>query len=73
MREIADGVGMDISLISRVMRAERPISEYLQPRLAEFFGITVEQLRTPGAITMQTLPVRRLGRVVGRIDRHSYY
>jgi transcriptional regulator with XRE-family HTH domain len=72
MREIADGVGMSVSLISRVMRGERPISEYLQPRLAEFFGVTIEQLRTPGTITAQTPPVRHSGRVVYKIHRPSY-
>jgi transcriptional regulator with XRE-family HTH domain len=72
MRQVADCVGVSLSLISRVIRGERPISEYLQPRLAEFFGITVEELLTPGCVTVQIPPVRRLGRIVYRIHPGTY-
>jgi len=70
--EIAQGTGLSLALISLVMRGKRPVSEYAQPRLAEFFGISMEQLRTPGTITVQLPPVRPLGRVVGRIHRNFY-
>jgi len=71
--EIAAGTGLSLSLISLVMHGKRPVSEYVQPRLAEFFGISIDELRTPGIFIAQTLPVRRLGRVVGRIRPDSPY
>ena len=70
--EIAAGTGLSLSLVSLMLRGKRPVSEYAQPRLAKFFGITIEQLRTPGTITAQTPPVRRI-RVVGRIRPDSRY
>jgi transcriptional regulator with XRE-family HTH domain len=71
--EIAAGTGLSLALVSLVLRGKRPVSEYAQPRLAKFFGITIEQLRTPGTIVVATPPARPLGRVVGRIRPHSSY
>lgn len=71
--EIAAGTGLSLSLVSLMLRGKRPVSEYAQPRLAKFLGITVEQLRTPGTITEQVPPVRPLGRAVGRIQPGSFY
>jgi transcriptional regulator with XRE-family HTH domain len=68
--EVAFGSGLSLSLISLVLRGKRPVSAYAQARLAEFFGITIEQLWTPGTITVQLPPVRPLGRVI-RIRRGS--
>lgn len=71
--EIADGTGLSLSLVSLILRGKRPVSEYAQPRLAEFFGISIEQLLTPGTITVRTPPARPLGRIVGRIRPGSPY
>jgi transcriptional regulator with XRE-family HTH domain len=65
--EIADGTGLSLALVSLVLREKLPVSEYAQSRLAEFFGISIEQFLTPGTITAQVPPVRRPGRLVGRI------
>src|SRR4051794_36567355 len=37
--EIASGSGLSLSLVSLIMRRKRPISEYAQQRLADFFGV----------------------------------
>jgi transcriptional regulator with XRE-family HTH domain len=71
--EIAAGTGLSLSLVSLILRGKRPLSEYAQPRLADFFGISIEQLLTPGTITAQVPPVRRLGRIVGRVRPNSLY
>jgi transcriptional regulator with XRE-family HTH domain len=71
--EIAAGTGVSLSAISLVLRGKCPLSAYLQPRLAEFFGISIEQLLTPGTLTAQVPPVRRLGRAVGRVRPNSLY
>lgn len=71
--EIAEGTGLSLSLVSLVLRGKRPLSEYAQPRLAEFFGITIEQLGTPGTLTAVTPPVYRPGRIVARARRGSLY
>ena len=71
--EIAQGAGLSLALVSLVMRGKRPVSEYAQPRLAEFFGISIEQLGTPGTFQVNTPPVRPLGRIVGRIHPGSPY
>ena len=71
--EIAEGTGLSLSLISRVLRGQRSLSEYAQSRLAEFFDITIEQLCTPGMVTQQRRPVCRPGRIVARADRGSPY
>jgi transcriptional regulator with XRE-family HTH domain len=68
--EVAFGSGLSLSLISLILRGRRPVSAYAETRLAEFFGITIEQLWTPGTITVQVPPVRPLGRVI-RIRRGS--
>jgi transcriptional regulator with XRE-family HTH domain len=73
LTEIAAGTGLSLSLVSLVLRGKRPVSEYVQPRLAQFFGVSIEQLRTPGTITTLTPPVRPLGRIVGRIHPGSTY
>ena len=70
--EIAHGTGLSLSLVSLIMRGKRTLSNYAQARLAQFFGISIEQLRTPGTITAQTPPVRPLGRVVYRKHRDFY-
>ncbi len=62
--EIAQGTGLSLALVSLLMRGKRPLSEYAQPRLAEFFGISIEQLLTPGNIRVNTPPIRPIGRVV---------
>jgi transcriptional regulator with XRE-family HTH domain len=70
--DIALGSGLSLSLVSLVLRNKRPASEYVQQRLAEFFGITIEQLRTPGTLTAHVPPVRRLVRI-GRVRPRSRY
>ena len=71
--EIAEGTGLSLSLISRVLRGQRSLTEYAQARLAEFFEITVEQLRTPGMVTQKPRPVYRPRRVVARARHGSLY
>jgi len=68
---IANGTGLSLSLVSLTLRGKRPVSEYAQPRLANFFGITIEQLGTSGSITAQVPPGRRVGRAIGRINPAS--
>src|SRR5712692_11801446 len=58
-REIADGAGLSRALVSLVLRGKRPVSSYAQPRLAKFFGITIEELLTRGTIRAHTPPPRR--------------
>jgi transcriptional regulator with XRE-family HTH domain len=43
-RQIADGAGIDISLVSRIFRGQRAPSLYTAYRLAGFFGITIDQV-----------------------------
>lgn len=71
--EIAEGTGLSLALVSLIMRGKRPVSEYAQPRLAQFFGISIEQLGTPGPIQVHTPPVPPVGRIVGRIPHGSPY
>ena len=69
--EIADGTGLSLSLVSLIFNGKRPITPYAATRLAGFLGINIEQLFTPGTITVET--PRPLGRIVGRMPRHSCY
>jgi transcriptional regulator with XRE-family HTH domain len=71
--EIAEGTGLSLALVSLILRGKRPVSGYAQPRLAEFFGVSIEQLLTPGTITAQVPPVRKLGRIVYRTHPGSPY
>lgn len=66
-REIADGTGLSLALVSLVFRGKRPVTPYAQNRLAAFFKRSVEALFAPGAIRDNTPPVRPRGRVVGQI------
>ena len=66
-REIANGTGLSISLVSLIFRGKRPVSPYAQNRLAAFFEISVKQLLAPDTIRACALPVRPMGRVVGWI------
>ena len=43
-REIADGAGLDISLVSRIFRGKRAPSLFAATRLAGFFRISIEQV-----------------------------
>jgi hypothetical protein len=69
--EIAAGTGLSLSLVSLIFSRKRPITSYAAERLSRFWGISVEQLFTPGTITVET-PCP-LGRIVGRMPRHSCY
>lgn len=66
-RQIADGAGLSLSLVSLIFRAKRPVSPAVQTRLATFFRLSVEQLFAPGTITVHTPRLLRpVGRVIGR-------
>jgi len=74
-RQIADGTGLDISLISRIFRGQRPLSEYSSNLLAGFFGISIEVVA--GIVDVQIhrpprLP-RPLGRAVYRITPNTMF
>jgi transcriptional regulator with XRE-family HTH domain len=65
LREIADGTGLSTSLVCLIFNQKRPITPYAATRLTSFFRISIEELFTPGTITVHTPPVRRpLGRIV---------
>jgi len=69
--EIAAGTGLSLSLVSLIFNGKRPITPYAATRLASFFGISIEELFTPGMIAVET--PRPPGRIVGRMPRHSCY
>ena len=73
LTEIADGTGLSLALVSKIFNRKLPITPYAATRLAEFFGISIEQLFTAGTIVVVTPPVRRLGRIVYRIRPGSPY
>lgn len=69
--EIAAGTGLSLSLVSLIFSGKRPITPHAATRLTSFLGISIEELFTPGTITVET--PRPLGRIVGRVPRHSCY
>jgi transcriptional regulator with XRE-family HTH domain len=73
-RQIADGAGLSISLISLIFCGKRPVSPYAQTRLATFFRMSVEELLTPGTIKVHPPRLRRpLGRAVYRITPNTVF
>ncbi|MFI5109022.1 MAG: helix-turn-helix domain-containing protein [Terriglobales bacterium] len=73
LTELAAGTGLSLGLVSKIFSRKLPITPYAATRLAEFFGITIEQLFTAGTIVVETPPVRRLARAVYKIHRDSTY
>ena len=72
-RQIADGAGLSISLISLIFCGKRPVSPYAQT-LATFFRMSVEELLTPGTIKVHPPRLRRpLGRAVYRITPNTVF
>ncbi len=69
--EIAAGTGLSLSLVSLIFNGRRSITPSAGERLAKYLGISIEELFTPGTITVET--PRPLGRIVGRMPRHSCY
>lgn len=67
LSEIAVGTGLSVALVSLIFSGRRPATPYAQARLATFFGISNEELLTPGTIRNYIAPVRPLGRVAGEI------
>jgi transcriptional regulator with XRE-family HTH domain len=67
-REIADGAGIDISLVSLIFSGKRAPSLYTAYKLASFFRISIEELLAELKIQvrMPRFP-RPRGRIVGRI------
>ena len=67
-RQIADGTGFHISLVSRIFRGKRKPSLYTALRLARFFQISIEELLSVAnvQVRMPRLPPRR-GRVIDKI------
>ncbi len=45
LREVADHIGIDISLLSKIEHGERQIQAYQLSRMAEFFNIEFRQLQ----------------------------
>jgi transcriptional regulator with XRE-family HTH domain len=71
-RQIADGAGIDISLVSRIFRGQRAPSLYTAYRLAGFFRITIDQMLEVIRVQVSMPPrLRPLGRIVGRIRPDS--
>jgi transcriptional regulator with XRE-family HTH domain len=69
--ELAAGAGLSLALVSKIFNRKLPITPYAAGRLASFLGISIEELFTPGTVTVET--PRPLGRIVGRMPRHSCY
>jgi transcriptional regulator with XRE-family HTH domain len=69
--EIANGIGMSVSIVSLILRGKRPISEYAKRRLAAFFGVSAGESFTINVCTPPPRPPR--GRLVGRIRPGSPY
>ena len=73
-RQIADGAGIDISLVSRIFRGQRAPSLYTAYRLAGFFRITIDQMLEVIRAEVSMPPrFRPLGRIVGRVRPNSPY
>src|ERR1700730_918029 len=73
-RQIADGAGLSISLVSLIFRGKRPVSPYAQTRPATFFKMSVEELVAPGTIKVHPPRLRRpLGRAVYRITPNTVF
>jgi len=72
-REIAEGAGLSLSLVSLIFNRKRRITPYGAMRLTSFLGISIEQLFTPVTIVVATPPVRPVGRIIGRIRPGSPY
>ena len=45
LREVADHIGIDISMLSKIEHGERQIQAYQLSRVAEFFNIEFRQLQ----------------------------
>lgn len=73
LSDIASAAGLSVSLLSLIFNRKRPITAYAAARLATALGISIDDLFTPGVITVKTPPARPLGRIVGRIHRDSTY
>jgi len=67
-RQIASGTRLHISLISRIFNGKRKPSLYTAQRLANFFGISIEELLTVAnvQVRMPHFPPRR-GRVIDEV------
>src|SRR5260370_2288570 len=67
-RQIADGAGLHISLVSRIVRGKRATSLYTAHRLASFFRISIDQVlaEVNVQVRMPRFP-RPRGRIVGRV------
>jgi transcriptional regulator with XRE-family HTH domain len=64
-KQIADGAGLHISLVSRIFRGKRKPSLYAAHRLASFLRISIEDLLAVAKVQvrMPRFPARR-GRVI---------
>jgi len=67
--EIADGTGLSLALVSRVLRGEWPMSSYTQDRLKAFFRIPDGE---PCTINVSTPQPRVRGRIVYRKHPRLY-
>ncbi|SRR5713226_9159586 len=73
-REIAEGAGLSLSLVSLIFNRKRRITPYAAMRLTSFLGISIEQLFTAGTIKVHTPRLRRpLGRAVYRITPNTMF
>ena len=45
LREVADHIGIDISMLSKIENGERQIQAYQLSRIAEFFNVEFRQLQ----------------------------
>ena len=68
--EIADGTGLSLALVSRIIRGQWPMSSYAQDRLRAFFGIRDAE---PCNLNVSTPQPRVRGRVVYRTRPGSNY
>ena len=73
-KQIADGAGIDISLVSRIFRGQRAPSLYTAYRLAGFFRITIDQMLEVIRAQVSMPPrFRPSVRLVGRVHPGSTY
>ena len=45
LREVADHIGIDVSMLSKIEHGERKIQAYQLSRMAEFFNVEFRQLQ----------------------------